>query len=124
MTVQEAIAWADAVKPNAFPYAVKADWLRRMNGSLALEVFLMDQAELEELEAAGLDAALLVRAPYDDLYPLFLMAKIDESNGEYEKYANSSQIYNNRRSAFLRWFCQTYDPAQGCDIRLTRREIE
>lgn len=120
MTVAEAISWADQVKPNAFSYEVKADWLRRMNGSLALEVFLMDQAELETLEENGLDAALLVKAPYDDLYPLFLMAKIDESNGEYEKYANSARIYNARRSEFTCWFCQTYDPAQGYNSWMRR----
>lgn len=121
MTVEEAIAWADQVKPNAFPREVKAEWLRRMNGSLALEVFLMDQAELEALEEDGLDAALLVKAPYDDLYQLFLMAKIDEANGEYDKYANSYQIYNARRSEFTCWFCQTYDPAQGYNNRMRRK---
>lgn len=123
MTVEEAISWADQVKPNAFPRAVKAEWLWRLEGSLALEVFLMDKAELEELDRMrreAEDCELLVDPPYDDIYTLFLAAKIDEANGEYEKYANSSQFYNARRSAFTCWFCQTYDPAQGYRRRSRR----
>lgn len=124
MTANEAIAWADQVKPNAFSKEVKAEWLRRLEGSLALEVFLMDKAEVEELERMrkqAEDYTLLVDPPYDDIYTLFLAAKIDQANGEYEKYANSSQLYNARRSAFTVWFCQTYDPAQGYN-NLMRRE--
>lgn len=116
MTVNEAISWADQVKPNAFPRSVKAEWLRRLDGSLALEVFLLPKTELDWLERMREEAAdytLLVDPPYDDLYTLFLAAKIDAANGEYEKYANSSQLYNSRRGAFALWFCQTYDPAQG-----------
>lgn len=116
MTVEDAIAWADQIKPNAFPREAKAEWIRRLDESLALEVFLMDKAEVAELErmrAAAADFTLLVDPPYDDIYTLYLAAKIDQANGEYEKYANSSQIYNARRSAFTVWFCQSYDPAQG-----------
>ena len=125
MTVNEAISWADQVKPNAFSREVKAEWLRRLDGSLALEVFLLPKTELDWLERmreTAADYTLLVDPPYDDLYTLFLAAKIDEANGEYEKYANSAQLYNARRGAFTRWFCQTYDPAQGYRVTFPSSE--
>lgn len=61
----------------------------------------------------GLDMELLVKPPYDELYVLYLEAKIDAENGEYNKYQNSLQLYNNAYGNFLRWFAGTYDPVQG-----------
>lgn len=115
MKVKDVIAWADEVKPNAFSAETKRKWMGGLEGSIALEVFLMDRAEAEQLSRAAEqpETELLVSAPYDDLYELWLEAKIDQANGEYDKYQNSMQIYNARRGEFVCWFCQTYDPAQG-----------
>lgn len=115
MKVKDVIAWADEVKPNAFLEDMKRKWLARLESSIALEVFLMDCTEAEQLGKAAEhpETELLVSPPYDDLYELWLEAKIDQANGEYDKYQNSMQIYNARRGEFVCWFCQTYDPAQG-----------
>ena len=122
MTVREAIAAADAEKPNAFEEKTKFEWLRRLEGHLEAEVFLMSPAQIRELDLdyeTDLDRELLVDPPYEEIYPLYLKAKIDEGNGEYSKYADSSAIYNAARAAFVCWFCQLYDPAQG----YMRREV-
>ena len=97
MKVKDAIAAADAVKPNAFSEETKFQWLRRMEGCLQAEVFLMAPAQIRELDLqypADMDRELLVDPPYDDLYPLYLQARIDAENGEYNKYADSMTIYN------------------------------
>ena len=60
-----------------------------------------------------LETELLVGPPHDDIYTLYLQAKIDEANGEYNKYSNTMQIYNEYYGTFLRWFCGLYDPVQG-----------
>lgn len=115
MTIREAIAMADDIKPNAFETATKLAWLNRLEGTLASEVFLLAPEEVRQLRYAPgeLDAELLVDAPYDDLYVLWLEAQIDRANGEYNKYQNTMQSYNARRGEFVCWFCQTWDPAQG-----------
>ena len=116
MTAREAIAAADAEKPNAFAEEAKFQWLRRLEGHLEAEVFLMPPAQIRELDLRypeDLDRELLVDPPHDDLYPLWLKARIDEGNGEYSKYADSMAIYNGAYTAFVGWFCQLYDPAQG-----------
>ena len=41
MTAREAIAAADAEKPNAFDEKTKFEWLRRLEGRLMANVFLM-----------------------------------------------------------------------------------
>ena len=115
MKVKDALAWVDEVKPNAFSDGVKIGWISRLEETLALEVFLMAPAEAALLRCGAEDkeTELLVDAPYDDLYTLWLAAKIDEANGEYSKYQNSMQAYNARRGAFVCWFAGLYDPAQG-----------
>ena len=113
MTVREAIDWVDEVKPNSFPDAVKTGWLNRLEGQLAAEVFLMAPVEIEQLTLTDAGYELLVNPPYDDIYTLWLEAKIDEANGEYNKYQNTMQIYNARLGDFVCWFAQTWDPAQG-----------
>ena len=117
MKVKDAIAAADAVKPNAFSEETKFQWLRRLEGRLQAEVFLMAPAHM--------DRELLVDPPYDDLYPLYLQARIDAENGEYNKYADSMTIYNSAYTAFVCWFCQLYDPAEGYYGEEARRhEVE
>ena len=63
MKVKDAIAAADAVKPNAFSEETKFQWLRRMEGCLQAEVFLMAPAQIRELDLqypADMDRELLV----------------------------------------------------------------
>ena len=103
MKVKDAIAAADAVKPNAFSEETKFQWLRRMEGCLQAEVFLMAPAQIRELDLQ---------------YP----ADMDR---EYNKYADSMTIYNSAYTAFVCWFCQLYDPAEGYYGEEARRhEVE
>lgn len=116
MTVQEAIEHADLVKPNAFDLQVKAAWLNTLEGRIAAEVFLMAATEFRLFhyrwpEDAG--RQMLVQPPFDEIYPLWLQARIDQANGEYDKYVNTMQIYNEQYNGFVRWFAQVYEPAQG-----------
>lgn len=116
MKISEAIAAADAVKPNAFEEETKFRWLNELEGALALQVFLMAPAEAEQLRYSypeDLDTVMLVDPPYDQIYPLYLQAKIDAANGEYNQYANTMSIYNAAYAEFVGWFCQLYDPAEG-----------
>lgn len=116
MKSKEAIRRTDLAKPNAFEEELKFLWLTALEGQIAADVFLMAPAETEQFDysyPAGLDKELLVKPPYDELYVLYLEAKIDAENGEYNKYQNSLQLYNNAYGNFLRWFAGTYDPVQG-----------
>ena len=61
----------------------------------------------------GMDEELLVKAPHDELYVLYLKAKIDAENGEYSRYADSSQLYNEAYGNFARYWGRTHEPAQG-----------
>lgn len=116
MTIKDAIAYADEVKPNAFSTAVKVRWLAELEGRLAAEVFQFAALEIANFAYTAekdLETELLVAPPYDDIYTLWLCAKIDEANGEYNKYQNTMQSYNEHYGSFVRWFAGTYEPAEG-----------
>lgn len=116
MKLREVIELADDMKPNAFSNRVKVLWLNALEGRIAADVLLLAPEEVRGLSyryPEDLDTELLITPPHDDLYLLWLQAKIDEANGEYDKYQNTMQIYNEYYGNFLRWFASLYDPAQG-----------
>ena len=120
MTIDEVIERVDERKPNAFSGRDKAEWLSALDGRIAANVFLWPPAEFGALRYTYPDdggRVLLIDPPHDDIYVYWLMAKIDEANGEYNKYQNTMQTYNELYGDFVRWFAGLYDPAQGYDRR-------
>ncbi len=115
MTVNLAITRTDSRKPNAFSTEEKKEWLASLEGRIAAEVLLLAPAEVKAILDAEKDGSsvLLVNPPFDDIYILWLCAMIDMANGEYNKYGNTSQIYNDFYHDFVRWFINEYQPAQG-----------
>lgn len=115
MTLGEVIDFVDGLKPNAFTPAQKTQWLNECEGMVQTEVLLLASPEILSYEAeADRDTPLLVLPPHDKLYRSYLMAMIDFSNGEYERYQNAMQLFNAQFSEFSRWFARTYRPA---DVR-------
>ncbi|MBE6959828.1 MAG: hypothetical protein E7448_03785 [Ruminococcaceae bacterium] len=115
-TIKEVLDRVDARKPNAFTAEQKVAWIAELEGMLAVNVLLMDICETEQLRYSWpehADTQLLVRFPHDGIYGLWLEAKIDMTNGEYDKYQNSMIQYNEAYSNFVRWFARVYTPAQG-----------
>ena len=71
MKIQEAIDWADEMKPNAFTSKVKLAWLNALEGRIAADVFLMAPAEIAVLRYTEEDmGAELLVAPRRYLHPV------------------------------------------------------
>lgn len=114
-TFKEIIARVDEIKPNVFSQKTKVSWLTSLNGKLAIDIFLMDIAEVRELPQgdAAIDREPLVGFPHEEIYEEYLIAKIDAANGEAREYQNRMQLYDSYYSNFVTWFKSTYDPVQG-----------
>lgn len=115
-TIKEIIQRVDDVKPNCFPESIKLRWISLLDGKVAEGVYLLDALEARSLTyqyPEDLQHEPLIDFPYDDLYDLFLQAKIDFENGEYSKYQNTMEMFNSHYYDFVRWMAETYDPAQG-----------
>lgn len=116
MKIGEIIERADDIAPNALPEERKLAWIAELDGYIALNVMLMDISEAGQFDyqyPAALEFEPLVRFPHSNMYLLWLRAKIDDYNGEVERYENSMQQYNAAYGNFVRWFARTYEPAQG-----------
>lgn len=115
MTIIEAINAIDALKPNTYGTPEKIGWLSRLDGKVKREI--IDTHEGADAvvfdgynEDTPLDTKLLVDAPYDEIYLMWLEAQIDYTNKEYGKYNNSVIQYNNSYSAFWRYYNRTHLP--------------
>lgn len=121
MTARQIIDKVNDIKPNAFTDAAKLKWLNELEGRIAAKIFLMAPAEIKQAELSLTDTPM-VEPPYDNMYVFWLEARIDEANGEYDRYQNSMQMFDSAWREFLCWFGQTWDPAQGYINEERRRE--
>ncbi len=111
MTVNQVINRVNRVKPNAFAFIDKARWISEVEGMIQTEVMLLAPAEVVTYGSGSGKCELLVPPPWDKLYESYLVARIDFANGEYDKYANTSAMFNKHYEEFTRWFADTYRPA-------------
>lgn len=115
MTILEAIAAVDAVKPNINDFATKRKWLSQLDGIIKKEIIdCYEGAEKISFDEYSSDTKddtmLLVSEPYNEIYIHWLSAQIDYFNGEYDRYANSMQMYNAAYSAYSRHYHRTHKP--------------
>ncbi|MBR6744949.1 MAG: hypothetical protein IKM00_07035 [Clostridia bacterium] len=115
MTLAEAIHRIDTLKPNAFSQEEKIRWLSLLDGTVKKE--LIDTHEgTNGADFAAYDAntdtsqELLIEHPYDDLYVLWLEARIDYASGEYGKYNNSISLFNTSYDAYAKYYNRTHKP--------------
>lgn len=114
MTIAKVLAAADAVKPNAFPEEVKLQWINEAEGMVQTDIMLRAVDDVVVYEwPKDENTELLVRPPHDKIYLAYLIAMIDFTNGEYNKYANTVQMFNTHLSEYAAWFQRTYRPADN-----------
>ena len=131
MTPNKAIEIVDKLKPNSYSEEDKLRWINELEGLVKRLVFQWDEKYVEELKKQledgklteekynelidkmksyaypdDMDKELLVQAPYDDVYTLFLEAKIDYYNREIANYNNSAMMfeaqYNEYKKDYIR----------------------
>lgn len=124
MKVAECIALVDSYESNAYPIETKARWLRECEGKVWTELFLMQPIGFAWGSPYDyLQEELSIPAPYNKLYPDYLQAKIHYANGEYDRYANSMQMFNQDWHELVVWFGQDYDSSDRHRNRLVQCEV-
>ena len=115
MTIMEAINRIDAIKPNTYLQSEKIKWLSTLDGIIKEKI--LDKHEGSEnivfdgyMEDVNLTTALLVPAPYDEIYLFWLESKIDYWNGEMGRYNNSIRMYNTAYEEFWKDYHRTHMP--------------
>lgn len=95
MTAGEAIAAADALRPNQYATEQKLHWLRLLDGQIRLELLGTHEgaAETDAGDEYTGDTELLAPQPYGgELYTAYLFSRIDLANAEIQKYNQSAAL--------------------------------
>lgn len=99
MTLNDAITTISNLKPHQYTDEQIAQWLSTLDASIYNEFLKWHHGTREVfygpyyVDTDG-ESALMVPAPYDDLYIKYLQAQIDYWNGDMARYNNSMMMYN------------------------------
>lgn len=118
MKIRNVIRYVDAIKPNAFGDEVKVQWINEAEGYVQTDVMMLALSDVVQYDPEQhMDAELLVKPPHDKLYAVYLCAMVDFANGEYDKYANTMQMYNEFLGEYIKWYTMNFRPADGRCVR-------
>ena len=115
MTIIEAINRIDTLKPNTYAQETKVYWLSKLDGIIFDKIIKTHEgAEMEQFNGYSaetpIDTKLIVSAPYDDIYLRWLETQIDYANGEFARYNNGVQAYNDAYTAYFRYYNRHHMP--------------
>ena len=111
MTPNKAIEIVDRLKPNTYTEEDKLRWINELDGMVQRLVF-KESTVKEYVYPDDMDKELLMPAPFDDCYTLFLEAKIDYYNREYANYNNSAMMFEAQFSEYKKAYIRE-NPVKG-----------
>lgn len=115
MTIIEAINRIDDLKHNTYDQKDKLEWLSRLD-SMVKRLIIDTHEGGDEVSFTGYDDStdihteLLIPAPFDEVYLRWMEAQIDYSNGEYDKYNNSIEMFNTSWTGYQNYYNRTHMP--------------
>ena len=105
MTPNKAIEIIDGLRPNTYSEEDKLRWINELDGMVQKLVVQSDEIK-EYSYPEDMDKELLIPAPFENVYPLYLEAKIDYQNREYGNYNNSVMMFESQfteyKKAYIR----------------------
>lgn len=114
MKIIEAINRIDSLKHNTYTQSDKVAWLSEVDWEVKRHI--IDTHEGDTVTFTGYDDStdlqteLLIPAPYDKAYLLWMEAQIDYHNGEYDKYNNASDMFYEAYEGFKNYYNRTHMP--------------
>lgn len=105
MTANKVIERVDALRPNPYSEEQKLGWINNLEEMVQRLVVQSD--EISTLSyPEDMDKELIISAPFDNLYQMYLESMIDYYNREYGNYNNSVVMFETRfaeyKKAYIR----------------------
>ena len=116
MTINLAISNACALYPDAFPDSIKARWISELDGKISRETMHQNGFKPYDFPKDG-DRELLVKAPYDNIYELYIIAMSQFHSGELGNYGASAAIFGRSYEEFRKNYIRNNMPP-STDIKL------
>lgn len=116
-TVRDILDRCAMARPDAWPEEIKARWIMGINEELYRDVVQRHELHagesLPELPMefpADQDMELVAGAPFDDLYDLYVFARVDLANREIDNYNTSATVYAQRADEWRKYYHRTHMP--------------
>ena len=110
-TINKVIEKAARIRPDAFDDAVKASWISELDGKIMRETMHGEQSVSYKFPNQA-DDELLVKAPYDNIYELYIVAMSDFYSGDFASYSASSAMFENAYEEFKKDYIRHNMPVQ------------
>ena len=107
MTPNKVIEIVDKLKVNTYSEEDKLRWINELEGMVQRLVIQADEIK-QYSYPEDMDTKLLIPAPFDDVYALFLEAKIDYYNREYANYNNSATMFEAQFSEYKKAYIREH----------------
>ena len=91
-----------------YPDSMLLQFLNEVEGKVQTEVLMIAPDDTVRYGADDLTSEMIVTAPHDKLYYVYLMAMIDFVNGEYDRYTNSMNLANAHITEWAAWYNRTH----------------
>jgi len=113
MTIQEALTKCDGLKPSQYDDIQKIGWLSDVEATIKKEIIDTHDGGIDiEFnkydENTDYSTKLIASEPYSDLYVQYLMAQIDYYNAEFQRYNNTSNMFNAKYQDFANYWNRTH----------------
>lgn len=117
MTILEAIALTDELKPNVYSREVKIGWLSKLEGMVYRNILRTHRGKRLSFSGYGpetdLNTVLLAPPPFDTIYLRWLEAQIDLAGGEFDRYNSAITVFTDEYQAFENDYHRNHRPWQG-----------
>ena len=113
MKIIEAINRIDSLKHNTYDQSDKVEWLSELDSIVKAEIIDTHEEEVDFEEyddSTDPQTELLIPAPYDKAYLLWMEAQIDYYNGEYDKYNNAIELFDAEYERYRNYYNRTHMP--------------
>ena len=109
MTPNKAIEIVDSLKPNSYSEEDKLRWINELDGMVQRLVFQRKEDEVTQYAYPDdMHTELLIKAPFENVYALYLEAKIDYHNREYGNYNNSAMMFESQYSEYKKAYIREH----------------
>ena len=117
MTPNKAIERVNSVSVDAYSDENKLQWINELEGMICRLVHQKDEFEPYKLPE-DMDKELLVSAPFDGIYELYIMSKIDFHNQDWKKYNNSAVAFHSLFDDYKRTYIRENMPKSSGSIKI------
>lgn len=111
MTPNKAIEIVDGLRPNSYSEEAKLGWISDLDG-MVKRLVIQESEVIPYSYPEDMDKELLISAPFESLYSLYLETMIDYHNREYGNYNNSAAMFEARFTEYKKAYIREH-PARG-----------